>query len=277
MVRCAAATGPRPPLRPRSWRGLQTLPRDVSYDPLNDVVLTLPVPELSALRTGLHAAASAHVAWPNREAQCSSRQRGGKTVRRRTRPLPSPAQRVLPNTAVTSGPRVRLGDGVCEGRPRHDAPRAGGRVPRDVLGARAAGHRLRLRVSPLLHASGMAPADTAHADTSATLLLIRQRPLLHAFDSIGDCRRWSDDDGSGVQAPVRREAVPHPATLHRCVRPWAARPPLRRLHRGPPGLRQGPYTLSLARVRVLWTAAGRRTEPSRSTGPHRVYARDLRV
>ena len=104
MVRCAAATGPRPPLRPRSWRGLQTLPRDVSYDPLNDVVLTLPVPELSALRTGLHAAASAHVAWPNREAQCSSRQRGGKTVRRRTRPLPSPAQRVLPNTAVTSGP-----------------------------------------------------------------------------------------------------------------------------------------------------------------------------
>jgi len=81
---CAAATGPRPPLRPRSWRGLQTLPRDVSYDPLNDVVLTLPVPELSALRTGLHAAASAHVAWPNRDAQCSSRQRGGKTVRRRT-------------------------------------------------------------------------------------------------------------------------------------------------------------------------------------------------
>ena len=85
-----AATGPRPPLRPRSWRGLQTLPRDVSYDPLNDVVLTLPVPELSALRTGLHAAASAHVAWPNREAQCSSRQRGGRTVRRRTRPCAEP-------------------------------------------------------------------------------------------------------------------------------------------------------------------------------------------
>ena len=85
-----AATGPRPPLRPRSWRGLQTLPRDVSYDPLNDVVLTLPVPELSALRTGLHAAASAHVAWPNREAQCSSRQRGGKTVRRRTQPFAEP-------------------------------------------------------------------------------------------------------------------------------------------------------------------------------------------